>query len=245
MNNGWDDSARAWITSMGQTGNWGQTGDWGRTSVLDPVMLERATQGSFANALDVGCGEGRFCRLLQKRGLKTIGIDPTRALIEEAIKRDPAGEYRIGRAESLPFESASFDLVISYLTLLDIDDARTAIEEMVRVLRPNGVLLAANLNSFFTANGAQGWIADEEGQLVHYPIDHYLEARQEWVEWDGIRVRNWHRPLSAYMTAFLDCGLILSYFAEPKPQSGESAAQARYTRAPWFWVMEWRKVEQP
>ena len=234
MGNGWEASAQAWIDSMGQTG------DWGRQHVLDPVMLDRVKQGSFARALDVGCGEGRFCRLLKQAGIKTVGIDPTRSLVEEAIKRDPTGDYEIGKAEFLPFDAASFDLVISYLTLLDIDDIRNSIKEMARVLGPNGVLLVANLNSFFTANGTKGWVTDKHGEPVHYPIDHYLDEIHEWVEWDGIRVKNWHRPLSVYMQAFLECGLTLSYFDEPRPQSGDLAKQARYNRMPWYCVMEWR-----
>ena len=66
------------------------------------------------------------------------GIDPTQSLLEVARKRDPSGDYRPGRAEQLDFDDASFDLVVSYVTLVDIADFRTAIREMARVLRPGG-----------------------------------------------------------------------------------------------------------
>ena len=46
---------------------------------------------------------------------------------------------------------ASFDLVVSYLTLVDIADFRTAIGEMTRVLKPGGALLIANLTGFTSA----------------------------------------------------------------------------------------------
>lgn len=59
---GWAESAQAWIAEMGEHG------DWSRRYVLDAVMLERALVGAPANALDLGCGEGRFCRLLSARG---------------------------------------------------------------------------------------------------------------------------------------------------------------------------------
>ena len=42
----------------------------------------------------------------------------------EVGKRDPAGDYRLGKAEALAFPPASFDLVVSYLTLIDIPDFR-------------------------------------------------------------------------------------------------------------------------
>lgn len=232
---GWDQSAQAWIASLGERG------DWSREHVLDPVMLGRLAGRPFEHALDVGCGEGRFCRMLKDAGIATIGIDPTKALIEEARRRDPDGDYWLGRAEALPFEAARFDLVVSYLTLIDIADFRVAIREMARVLKPGGTLLIANLTSFFSACCSQGWVKDAAGVRLHYPVDHYLDEFPSWVEWSGARVENWHRPLGAYMATFLDNGLRLSFFSEPEPVSGDPLRQAIYRRAPWFVVMEWRR----
>src|SRR4029077_13489688 len=127
-NNGWDESAAAWIAEQGDRG------DWARVNIIDPVMLERVLAKPVRRALDVGCGEGRFCRMLQANGIAVVGIDPTTAFIDAARRRDPAGRYELAQAEALPFPDASFDLVVSYLTLIDIDDFREAIGEMVRVL---------------------------------------------------------------------------------------------------------------
>ena len=74
MDNGWDQSASAWITSMGERG------DWGREHVLDPLMLGRVDARPFEAALDVGCGEGRFCRAIKERRIPVVGIDPTKQL---------------------------------------------------------------------------------------------------------------------------------------------------------------------
>lgn len=238
MSNGWENSAQAWIDSMGERG---ERGDWGREHVLDPVMMARAADGRFGNALDVGCGEGRFCRMLKAAGIKAIGIDPTRPLLDLARQRDPGGEYRIGRAEQLDFPDASFDLAVSYLTLIDIPDFRAAIGEMARVLRPGGSLLIANLTGFTSACANRGWIRDETGEPLHFPVDNYLWEFPFWFEWKGIRIENWHRPLEAYMSAFLDAGLTLKFFAEPEPQSGEAIHRERARRVPWFVVMEWQR----
>ena len=69
----------------------------------------------------------------------------------------------------------------------------------------------------------------------------YLTARPEWVEWRGIRIRNWHRPFGQYVRALLAAGLTLVHFDEPAPSGGDPATAARYRDAPWFHVMEWRK----
>jgi hypothetical protein len=43
------------------------------------------------------------------------------------------------------------------------------------------------------------------------------------------------------MTAFLESGLTLKYFAEPAAVSGADVHQERHRRVPWFVVMEWQK----
>ncbi len=232
--NGWDESAGAWIAAMGERG------DWGREHVLDPAMLERLGEGRYRRALDVGCGEGRFCRMLAAHGIETLGIDPTEELIKTARKRDPQGRYEVAAAEGLPCADASFDLLVSYLTLIDIADFRGALREMHRVLKPGGSLLIANLNAFVTSQ-PHGWIKDTEGRNLHYAVDRYLEEFPEWVDFSGIRIHNWHRPLSAYMNELLGLGLTLTFFDEPAPRSGCEERQTRYRRVPWFMIMEWQR----
>ena len=236
MNNGWQQSAQAWITDQGEHG------DFGRRYVLDPVMLPRALARKPQSALDVGCGEGRFCRLLQQHGIETTGIDPTPALLQAARHRDPRGTYLLAPAEDLPFEAETFPLVVSYLSLIDIPDVKSAISEMTRVLQPGGTLLIANLTSFNTAGSPTGWVKNAAGRRIHFPIDHYLQERATRVDYRGIRVVNHHRPLSTYMQTLLQAGLQLTYFDEPKPTADASPARAAsYRRVPWFLVMEWLK----
>ncbi|MCQ4161100.1 class I SAM-dependent methyltransferase [Roseomonas sp. GC11] len=232
MTDGWDESAAAWIADMGEAG------DYAREWVLDRPML--ALCAGARRALDVGCGEGRFCRLLRARGTAATGIDPTAALLATARARDPEGDYRTGRAEALDFPDASFDRVISYLTLIDIPDLRGAVAEMARVLAPGGQLVIANLNPFLTAAAPEHRIRDASG-AEHLRVDRYLEARAEWVGWRGIRIRNWHRPMQDYMAALLEQGLRLRHFAEPAPWGGDPERAARYRGAPWFHVMAWEK----
>ena len=234
MSNGWDESAAAWIAAVGEGG------DWSRQHVLDPALLERIAQRRYRRALDVGCGEGRMCRMLQARAIPAVGIDPTAALLERAHALDPGGDYRAASAEAMPFADGEFDLVLSCLTLIDIPDFRQALREMVRVLEPGGTLLIANLTSF-TSTAADGSVRDADGRFLHFPVDRYLDEFPMWVVWRGMRIENWHRPLSAYMSELLRHGLRLVYFDEPPPIAGDPEVAACYRRAPWFLVMEWQK----
>lgn len=234
MTDGWDDSAGAWVASIGERG------DWGREFVLDAPMMARVRAAAPGRALDVGCGEGRFCRMMAAEGVETVGIDPTEALLAIARQRDPGGDYRAGRAEALDFPDASFDLVVSYVSLVDIPDAGAAIGEMARVLKPGGRLLIANLNSFVTAGMNLGWSDLADGRRA-FALDGYLDERAERVAWRGIEILNWHRPLGAYINHCLGQGLNLVHFDEPPAVGGDPVRQARHRRATWFLIMEWAK----
>jgi SAM-dependent methyltransferase len=235
MTNGWDDSASAWIADIGEEG------DFGRKFVLDAPMIERVGDKGFRNALDVGCGEGRFCRMLGAIGIKTVGVDPTAALIQRARRQDALGDYRIGRAEALEFPDNSFDLVVSYLSMIDIPHIKTGIVEMARVLKQGGALLIANLTSFNTAGQPAAWVKGADGTQRFF-IDRYMEERAEWVHWHGIRVQTWHRPLGDYMSLLLNQGLVLRHFSEPMPNSSADPRRADlHRRVPYFLIMEWQK----
>ncbi|WP_377296368.1 class I SAM-dependent methyltransferase [Rhizobium sp. SGZ-381] len=235
--NGWSQSAAAWTTSQGHDG------DFNRQFVLDPA-IDRLLEGrTFSRALDVGCGEGRFCRRLKAHhGIaEVVGIDPTLPLLETARLRDPGGDYRQAMAEALPFPDGSFDLVVSYFTLIDIADIETAIAEMARVTAAGGTLLIANLNPFITACGGAAWVRDGKGHKLYVKVDRYLEDHADWQEWRGIRILNYHRPMSRYMSLLLAAGLQLVSFAEPPAIGGPAEAREAYNRVPYAHLMEWTK----
>jgi SAM-dependent methyltransferase len=154
---------------------------------------------------------------------------------------DPTGDYKLARAENLPFDAASFDLVVSYLTLIDIPDFRAALREMVRVLKPGGSLLICEPQQLHLLQ-CRGMDQGSGGALPTLSRRSVLGGvPPSGVEWSGIRIHNWHRPLAAYMKELLGHGLVLTFFDEPQPRSGNAEQQARHRRVPWFLVMEWRR----
>ncbi len=65
-------------------------------------------------------------------------------------------------------------------------------------------------------------------------------------EWAGMRIVNWHRPLSQYMRAYLGAGLMLRAFLEPVPEDTSLRTQDYFEdwfRVPQFTVMRWEKGE--
>jgi SAM-dependent methyltransferase len=241
---GWSAFARSYIEYQ-------DSGDPARTLLLDPVMLRLAGDVAGKRVLDLGCGEGRFCRMLAERGAATVGLDLIREMVTVARQRGgPGHDYVQASGETLPFAGSVFDLVVSYITLVDIPDFRAAIAEAARCLRPGGYFLVANL-SFVTAipdslefKQITGWVRDEAGNRLYRAVDDYIFERPLVFEWRGTKVRNWHRPLGAYMQAFLTSGLLLRDFLEPKPVDDSLRSDPRFEdwyRVPEFLVMRWQK----
>ncbi len=109
--------------------------------------LLELTRGT--TVLDLGCGHGRIANRLAARGAKVTGLDTSPLFLERA--RDAAAvqplearaEYIEGDMRALPFDSGSFDVVISWFTsfgYFDDDENRRILDEAARVLKPGGQL---------------------------------------------------------------------------------------------------------
>ncbi len=97
--------------------------------------------------LDVATGTGRIAVHLAKQGADVTALDLTPEMMAKAkAKARKAGvkiKFVEGSAFSLPFRDASFDKVVSirFLHLLDRKDEDKAVSEMIRVLKPGGILV--------------------------------------------------------------------------------------------------------
>jgi 23S rRNA (guanine745-N1)-methyltransferase len=88
--------------------------------------------------LDVGCGEGAFLRSLHDVArLELHGVDLSSPAIELAAKASRGALFVVANADrALPYADASFDFICTI-------DARTNVDEFARVLKPDGLVLAA------------------------------------------------------------------------------------------------------
>ncbi len=90
--------------------------------------------------LNVGCGKGAFNSHVSDRFDDIIGVDINATDIHHAQSLSPM-TYIVMDAKALSFPSCSFDAVICIETIEHIDNAKQAIAELVRVLRPGGQLV--------------------------------------------------------------------------------------------------------
>lgn len=91
--------------------------------------------------LDVGCGTGVLLERLaaSQPGIALSGVDPVPEMLSIARRRlPPSVELRSAWAEELPFQSETFDVVVSCNVLHYLTDPHEALREMARVVRPGG-----------------------------------------------------------------------------------------------------------
>ncbi|MGQ0541165.1 MAG: class I SAM-dependent methyltransferase [Blastocatellia bacterium] len=98
--------------------------------------------------LDVACGTGNTALPAARTGAEVIGIDIAPNLIEQAIERAEAegihAMFEVGDAEDLPYEDASFDVVITMFGAMFAPRPDVTANEMKRVCRPGGLIAMAN-----------------------------------------------------------------------------------------------------
>lgn len=112
-------------------------------------VLEDGRQWLCGNAvgdtLEIGIGRGRNLGLYQP-GVRLVGIELSPAMLSIAQRRagalGVAVDLRLGDAQDLPFDDASFDTVVLCFVLCSIPDPDRAMREVARVLRPSGTLRA-------------------------------------------------------------------------------------------------------
>jgi len=106
--------------------------------------VERFVSLRGRRVLDVGCQTGALPIALSRLGASVTGVDVDEKLIEGARIRarghgvEPT--FRVALAEALPFPDASFDVVTFVDVIEHVADARAAVREIARVLRPGGTL---------------------------------------------------------------------------------------------------------
>ena len=117
------------------------------TDIHERVIEQLAPQPG-VEWLDLACGTGAVAELAAARGADVTGIDLSPALIETASQRAAEQgleiDYRVGDAEALDLDDASFDAVASTLGIMFAPDHEAAARELARVTRPGGRICLAS-----------------------------------------------------------------------------------------------------
>jgi SAM-dependent methyltransferase len=183
--------------------------------------------------LDAGCAAGEHSAWLVENGARVVALDASETMVRLARERlgERARVLHAGLAQPLSLEDASFDVVLSSLTLHYVEDWLPPLREFARALRPGGRLVLSTHHPFMTAGDVE----------VYHAVSLIEET------WDGfadvpVPVRFYHRPLQRIVADVLAAGFVLRGMHEPQP-TGEADARdpklaARFRSEPGFLIVD-------
>jgi SAM-dependent methyltransferase len=114
------------------------------TGMAAPHLVRFAAFARGARLLDVACGTGVVALTAARAGAHSSGVDLTPELIaranENAALMKLEVDFKVGDAEALPYDDASFDVVLSQFGHMFAPRPDVTVKELFRVLKPGGTL---------------------------------------------------------------------------------------------------------
>lgn len=115
-----------------------------RIVLVSELLADSADLVAGSHVLDVACGNGNATLAAARSGTHVVGVDYVPALLEDGRARAVAEgldvEFRLGDAEDLPAEDASYDAVLSVFGTMFAPDHQRSADELVRVARPGATI---------------------------------------------------------------------------------------------------------
>ncbi|MCI8623109.1 MAG: class I SAM-dependent methyltransferase [Provencibacterium sp.] len=170
--------------------------------------------------LDLGCGYGWHCIYAMEHGAAAVtGVDLSERMLAVAQEKTRFSEVRYLRMpiEETDFPPDSFDIVFSSLAFHYVRSFEEIVRRVSACLTEGGHFIFSVEHPVFTAYGTQDWIYDEEGEILHFPVDRYfLEGKRE-ARFLGEEVVKYHKTLTTYLSGLLHGGFELLDVVEPQP----------------------------
>jgi len=183
---------------------------YGQGDVHEDVAERIAGEG-LSPVLDLGCGEGRLCRLLEDRGITVIGLDSSRTMLSAV-----SSSRMLGDASDLPCRDGWFGAVAALYMLYHVPDPIVPLRECRRALRMGGLFVAVT-----TSRHNDPELADV---LPQRPSPFDAEEGPDMVRsvFGNVEVESWDAPLVHLPTE----GALEEYLfgrGMPRSECGEAA----------------------
>lgn len=140
------DSIKARLKSIWTAGDYDRFSRFMEGSARE--FYERLNIAPGCKLLDIACGSGQLALMAAKDGIEVTGVDIAGNLVERARARAQAeglnAIFREADAELLPFEDASFDVVVTLIGAMFAPQPQLVAQELLRVCAPGGTIAMAN-----------------------------------------------------------------------------------------------------
>jgi SAM-dependent methyltransferase len=218
-------------------------GEWHILKALLPDLRNK-------HVLDLGCGYGWHCRYAREQQAgSVIGVDISEKMLKKAreMTNDPLISYLQMPIEDISFSEAQFDVVISSLSFHYIESFESICEKVNKYLKTGGSFVFSVEHPIFTSRKEQDWYYDDEGNRLHWPVDHYQAEGLRETSFLTEHVIKYHRTLSTYMNDLIHAGFSIKAVKEPGPPEAmlRSIPEMKdETRRPMFLMISAAKEKQ-
>jgi SAM-dependent methyltransferase len=193
----------------------GEGGDDFYQQLILPCVLARLAARPGQVVLDVGCGQGVLGRALAERGVRSLGVDASPAMIVAAKAR--AGErerHQVADARRLREEVAErgFDHAALVMVLQDLDPVAPVLDGVAGLVKARGRLVVVLSHPCFRIPKRSSWGWDGEAGLQYRRLDAYLSRCAVPIRThpgrpdDGSATSSFHRPVSDLVNAIGEAG---------------------------------------
>jgi demethylmenaquinone methyltransferase/2-methoxy-6-polyprenyl-1,4-benzoquinol methylase len=150
---------------MGAVLSFGQDPRWRR------FLVDRVNVPPGSRVLDVATGTGLVARELAARRFEVVGLDQSAAMIRHGVDAVAAHEleerirFVAAQAQRLPFEDEAFDALTFTYLLRYVDDPAATLRDLIRVVRPGGVVASLEFHVPRDPWLHAGWLAYTRGVM--------------------------------------------------------------------------------
>ncbi len=169
--------------------------------------------------LDLGCGYGWHCQYALAHGAAAVvGVDISTKMLDVAREKTPEKiAYICAPIEDAEFPPDAFEVVISSLAFHYVEDFVGVARKVFSWLTGRGAFVFSVEHPVFTAQGTQDWVRDTDGNILHFPVDHYFFEGARETNFLGEKVTKYHRTLTTYVNTLLQTGFDITGVVEPQP----------------------------
>jgi ubiquinone/menaquinone biosynthesis C-methylase UbiE len=174
---------------------------------LSRIILSMLGEVKNKRILDAGCGSGKECEMLAKRGARVVGIDISKRMITLAKERCKGlgVEFFVRDMGRTGFKGKSFDIIIAIFSIMFKRKIEELFKEFRRILKEKGILLIV--------------VPHPIREMMKY-TKNYFKKGKYWKVLHDMKVFSYSWTVGDYINDLISQGFELKEVREPRPKFG-------------------------
>lgn len=194
----------------------GETGDLDHRETINPVIIKLLSNVAGKKILDLGCGQWYFGRILASLWADVTGVDISPELLaiahQRTVERGLQLRYIQSDAAKLQeLKNNEFDIVVSNMAFMDIENIDATMSECARVLWQKWSIVISMTNPIF---GISERSQDDAGYFLKLKKYGSVATMTNEKRWYNFQTTHYHRPVGYYINILAKYGFCITNYEE-------------------------------